>query len=59
MEAAETPGEDGIHTMVRSVHGPEFCCQECSTARKAYVEWPCPSVFLRTCLLLGSVVQGG
>jgi hypothetical protein len=44
------------HTRVRSVRGPEWCCEGCSTAQKQYVEWPCAGFLLRFWAILGSVV---
>lgn len=43
--------------MVKSVRGPEKCCQECSLRAKTYIEWPCSAVFLRTLGILGSSLQ--
>lgn len=35
-----------IHSRVRSVRGPAFCCKECSLDVGDYVAWPCSSMFL-------------
>jgi hypothetical protein len=41
------------HTRVRSVRGPEWCCQQCSLSAGRYVEWPCAGTQLLVFAVLG------